>query len=203
MPERLLRFPVWPGNLYRLLRRHHLSGRHGEHGVRYRRRYLFAGIRQTTAALTARVNAIFTPRISLELYVEPFLSSGRYENPKELSAPRTFDFLEYGADLGTMTRTAAGGYRIDPDGAGPAQPFELASRDFNFRSLQGNVVFRWEWRPGSTLFLVWQQSRAARVIAEGAESRLGSFDFTRDADALFRIRPDNIFMVKMNYWLNP
>ena len=149
------------------------------------------------------MNAIFTPRVSLELYAEPFVSSGRYERPKELAAPRTFDFLEYGADVGTMSRTAAGGYLVDPDGAGPARSFELPSRDFNFRSFQGNAVFRWEWRAGSTLFLVWQQSRSLRLLADSPSATVGDFEFGRDAGALFRIQPDNIFMVKMNYWLNP
>jgi hypothetical protein len=65
-------------------------------------------------------------------------------------------------------------------------------------------VLRWEWRPGSTLFLVWQQSRAHEIAAgDPARPYVGSFDLSRDADELFRIQPDNIFQVKVSYWLNP
>ncbi len=167
------------------------------------RRYLFAGLHQTTVSLTARLNALFTPNVSLELYLEPFLSSGRYERPKELAAPRTFEFNEYGSDVGTMSRTANGGYRIDPDGAGPVTSFDVSNKNFNFRTLQANAVFRWEWRPGSTLFLVWQQSRSARLLPTSADDRVGDFDFGHDARELFKIHPDNVFQIKVNYWLNP
>jgi hypothetical protein len=68
--------------------------------------------------------------------------------------------------------------------------------DFNLRSLRGNAVLRWEWRAGSTLYVAWQQSR---FDAAGR----GDFDFQRDRKALLGTRPDNILLVKMNYWLNP
>jgi hypothetical protein len=167
------------------------------------RRYVFADLHQTTTSLTARVNATLTPQMSLELYTQPFLSSARYDVLKELAAPRTFDFRRYGVDAGTVGRTGAGGYSIDPDGAGPAPSFQIADQDFNVRSMRGNAVFRWEWRPGSTLFLVWQQTRSRRLLPTSADSSVGTFDLGRDARALFDIRPDNIFQVKVNFWLNP
>ena len=167
------------------------------------RRYLFAGLRQTTVSLTARLNANFTPDMSLELYLEPFLSSGRYDSPKGLAAPRTFEFDEFGTDFGTMNRMDSGEYRIDPDGSGPGETFDVSDRSFNFRTLQGNAVFRWEWRPGSTIFLVWQQVRSARLRTESAGDGIGDFDFGHDARELFRIHPDNVFQIKVNYWLNP
>ena len=68
--------------------------------------------------------------------------------------------------------------------------------DFNQRSLRGNAVLRWEWRRGSTLYVAWQQSRAGY-------DAFGNFDFDRDREALWRTQPDNIFVVKVNYWLNP
>ncbi|HET9682802.1 MAG TPA: DUF5916 domain-containing protein, partial [Gemmatimonadaceae bacterium] len=75
-------------------------------------------------------------------------------------------------------------------------PDTLASKDFNLRSLRGNSVLRWEWREGSTLYVAWQQSRRM-------EMPFGDFDFERDGRKLFAIRPDNIFVVKMSYWLTP
>jgi hypothetical protein len=71
-----------------------------------------------------------------------------------------------------------------------------APMDFNLRSLRGNAVLRWEWREGSTMFVAWQQSR------EGFAD-VGDFSFTRDRRALLGTRPDNIFLIKVNYWLNP
>ena len=68
--------------------------------------------------------------------------------------------------------------------------------DFNLRSLRGNAVLRWEWRQGSTLYVAWQQQRAN-------VAPYGDFALGRDRRALFRARPDDIFVVKINYWLNP
>ncbi len=73
---------------------------------------------------------------------------------------------------------------------------QVPDLDFNLRSLRGNAVLRWEWRQGSTIYVAWQQSRSDLAP-------LGDFDFGRDRMALFRTRPDNIFVVKMNFWVNP
>ena len=73
---------------------------------------------------------------------------------------------------------------------------QVPSLDFNLRSLRGNAVVRWEWREGSTIYVAWQQQRSDF-------QPYGDFDFGRDQRALFGTRPDNIFLVKMNYWLNP
>jgi hypothetical protein len=168
------------------------------------RRYVFADLDQTTLSMDARLNVTFTPRLSFELYTQPFVSSGDYGTLKEFRAPRTFDFLRYGQDAGTIADQGSGRYRVDPDGSGPAAAFSVANRDFNHFSLLGNAVLRWEWRPGSTLYLVWQQSRTQEIDATDAtRSDVGDFDLSRDAGELFRIRPDNIFQVKVSYWLNP
>jgi hypothetical protein len=170
------------------------------------RRYVFAGLDQTTLGVETRVNVTFSPALSFELYAQPFVSNGDYGALREFRAPGTFEFLTYGEELGTVARQANGYYRVDPDGDGPAASFLVQDLDFNYRSLLGNAVLRWEWRPGSTLFLVWQQSRARTV--DGLEidpelQRIGNFDLGRDTRELLGIRPDNIFLVKVNYWLNP
>jgi hypothetical protein len=134
------------------------------------RRYIFAPLHQTEVGVEARLNVTFTPALSLETYVQPLLSSADYGDAKQLVAPKTFDFTPYAGAV--------------PD------------RDFNVRSLRGNTVLRWEWRPGSTLYVAWQQSRQD-------VDPVGDFSFGRDRRALFATRPDNIFLVKINYWLNP
>ncbi len=172
----------------------------------YNQRFIFAELNQTTVSLSTRFNATFTPNLSLELYAEPLISSGDYGTLMEFAAPRTFDFHRYGVDAGTMEKQSDGRYLIDPDGAGPAAEFRVRDADFNVRSLLGNAVLRWEWRPGSTVFLVWQQSRSDRLtgnLDEFGGSPVGNFDLRNDARALFDLKPDNIFLIKVNFWLNP
>jgi len=170
------------------------------------RRYIFGGLNQTTASLRTTVNVTFTPLLSLQLYVEPFVSTGNYRELKELERPGTYDFLEYGADIGTVSQDPGGSYDIDPDGSGPAASFNVSDRDFSYRSLIGNAVLRWEWRPGSTLFLVWQQSRVNALQGDGLRGTdpwIGGFDLSRDMGDMFSTPADNIFVIKVNYWLNP
>jgi len=138
--------------------------------------------------------------------LEPFISIGDFGALKEFRAPETFDFLEYGKDLGTVVYTVEGQYDVDPDGDKPAAGFRVSDRDFSFRSLLGNAVLRWEWRPGSTVFLVWQQRRINSIIGQGplgSQAEVGMFDLGRDTGDMFEVAPDNILMIKVNYWLNP
>jgi hypothetical protein len=170
------------------------------------RRYVFAPLEQTTLAIDTRLNVTFTPRLTLELYAQPFVSSNDFGGLKELRAARTFDFDRYGVDVGTATADADGRTTVDPDGAGAATSFRVADRDFDLTSLRGNAVLRWEWRPGSTFFLVWQQDRAERI--GGVEAALrgrdpGSLDVGASAGDLFGVRPTNVLLFKVSYWLNP
>jgi hypothetical protein len=172
----------------------------------YGSRHIFGGLSQTTVSLETRVNVTFTPTLSLQLYVEPFLSTGNYRELKEFERPGAFKFLEYGTDVGTVSRDPDGSYSIDPDGTGPATTFGMSDRDFSYRSLIGNAVLRWEWRPGSTVFLVWQQSRINSLNGDGVNGTdpwIGSFDVGRDMSDMFATPADNIFVIKVNYWLNP
>lgn len=133
--------------------------------------YVFAPLDQTTLAMETRLNYTFNPRLSLEVYAQPFISSGEYGDARYLAAPRTYTFEPYAGAV--------------PD------------LDFNLRSLRGTAVLRWEWRPGSTLYAAWQQSRAD--YAPG----VGDFEFGRDRRALFDAQPDNIFVLKASYWFTP
>jgi hypothetical protein len=99
----------------------------------YGNRYVFARLDQTTVATDLRVNWTFTPTLSLETYMQPFLSSGKYSGYKSLAMPGTYTF----------------------------DPYAFAgSPDFRVGSLRGNAVLRWEYSPGSTLFFVWTQQRS-------------------------------------------
>lgn len=158
-------------------------------------RYVFGDIKRTTLALATRLDWAFTSKLSFQLYIEPFVASGDYTRFKELDRPRSFDFRVYGDDIGTVEHDVAGkGYLIDPDGAGPAAAFTLRDPDFNFRSLRGNAVLRWEFRPGSTLYFAWNENR-------DSIERIGDFDASRDFSALTEIPSDDVFLIKVSYWI--
>jgi len=165
----------------------------------YGTRYVMSSIQQRTLGLDTRLSVTFSPRMTLELYAQPFFAAAHYFDFKEYVAPRGDRLSVYGRDRGTITQaTGASGritqYTIDPDGAGPARPFTLDNPDFSERSLRGNAVFRWEYRPGSVLYVAWTQSRID-------EAPFGDLDFTRDRRALLAARPDNIVLVKASWWL--
>lgn len=160
----------------------------------YGGRYVFATLEQTLVSLDTRLNWTFSPKLSLQLYLQPFVVSGLYTHMKELRRPRTYDFDVYGRQAGTIARDSTGLYTIDPDGLGAAPSYTVQDPNFNFRSLLGNAVMRWEYRPGSALFLVWTQNRS--------ESQpFGDFDFSRDFRDMLKSGPENIVAVKATYWL--
>jgi hypothetical protein len=154
-------------------------------------RYVMSDIIQETASLEVRLDWTFTPRLSLQAYLQPFIGVGDYYKYKELRAARTFDFDVYGDGPSTISREA-GIYTADPDGQGPSPPFSFRDPDFNLKSLRGTVVLRWEYRPGSTVYAVWTQNRADYAHP-------GEFDFNRDVSLLFQAPGDNIFLFKFNY----
>ncbi len=160
----------------------------------YDARYVFATLDQVQLSLDTRLDWTFSPTLSLQLYLQPLIASGDYSKIKELRAPSTYEFNVYGQHVGTSTIDASGDYTIDPDGSGPDTSFVVQNPDFNFRSLRGNAVLRWEYRPGSALFFVWQQGREAT-------EPFGDFDFSRDWHGLFDIQPENVVAVKLTYWL--
>ena len=161
----------------------------------YGTRYIFATLDQRTLAMVTRVDWTFTPTLSLQVFAQPLIASGDFKDYKEFNRPRSFDFDIYGKEKGTITRDdATGRYTVDPDGTGGAPAFSFADRDFNQRSLRGNAVLRWEYRPGSALFLVWQQSRFGSIGD-------GEFDFNRDFDALINTQPQNVFVIKATWWI--
>jgi hypothetical protein len=163
------------------------------------KRYVFGFIKARTLSLDTRVNWTFNPNLTLQLFAQPFIASGAYSSFREFAAPRTFRKVIYGQDIGTITRipataTTDATYNVDPDGAGPAPAFSFGDPDFTFRSMIGNAVVRWEYRPGSTVFFVWTQSRTG-------SDPTGNFDFGAQRSAIFRDRPTNVFQIKVNYWL--
>ena len=158
----------------------------------YNKRYVFGELSQKTVGANIRLNWTFTPKLSLQLYAQPLISSGDYRNIKELAHPGTYNFNVYNKE---DVQLSDGSYSIDPDGQGPGQQISFDDPNFNFLSLRGNAVLRWEYLPGSVVYFVWTQSRSA-------SETIGDFQFQRSARKLFDLHPDNIYMIKFSYWFN-
>jgi hypothetical protein len=157
----------------------------------YGQRYVFSYIDRSTFSTQVRMGYTLRPDLTLDVYAEPFAASGRYYDFGELDVPRARDLRHYGVAPGTtITREPDGGHVITDGGAS----FRLNNLDFNDRSFRSNVVLRWEWRPGSTLFLVWQQDRRGRT---GTGERVGAGDLFGGFD-----QPGtNFFVIKTSFWL--
>jgi hypothetical protein len=161
----------------------------------YGSRYVFADIDQTSVSLTTRVNWILSPKMSLQVYMQPLISVGDYWDFKELAQPDTYSFSRYGQEVGEISVDSNRQHTVDPDLAGPAQPFTFRDPDFNFKSLRVNAIFRWEWRLGSTLYFVWQENRQDL-------SNPGTLSPRRDVGRLFSAAPDDVFLVRLAYWIS-
>jgi hypothetical protein len=135
--------------------------------------YLFGRLHQDLLSFTARMDLTIRPTMSLQLYAEPFVTAGHFTDVRELAAPRA---RAYDARFRPYAGSA-------PDA------------DFNEKSFHSSVVARWEYRPGSTLFVVWTQGRGQ------TDRDVGTFAAQRDYRNLFSSRPENVFLVKAAYWL--
>ena len=136
--------------------------------------YTFARLNQTTLSLSSRMNFTASPTLSLQFYAQPFMTTGKYTNWRELANPRAEDYED-------RYKPYLGG---DPGG-------------FDFKQLRSNTVVRWEYRPGSTLFFVWQQGR------EFSSDQASDFSFKHDLTNLFSLHPNNTLLIKASYWFNP
>ena len=151
--------------------------------------YLFGRIEQTTVGLTARMDYAFTPDLSLQVYAQPFVGSGGYREFKRVSDPRAERYADRFEAVDV--RPEDDRYLAELDG----NRVSFGRPDFSFRQFRSNTVLRWEYSPGSVLFLVWSQGR-------NHSAGTGQFDFDSDLGDLFRVMPDNVFMVKLSYWLS-
>ncbi|WP_163717077.1 DUF5916 domain-containing protein [Mangrovibacterium lignilyticum] len=160
-------------------------------------RYLFATLDQKTAIFTFRLNYTFSPELSLEYYGQPFISAGKYSEYKRTTntnADRFADRYRIYQSEKISYNAEENSYAFDENGDGSSD-YTVDNPDFNFRQFRSNFVVRWEYKPGSTLFLVWSQGRTGSVSD-------GSFDYGRDMRELFQIEPHNVFLVKFSYWFS-
>lgn len=158
------------------------------------KRYLFADMIQKTLSASIRADWTFSPKLSLQLFAQPFLSAGEFSRFKELGQARSMNYTVYGEESGSIQlNSETNSYEITP-GSSSGESFEIRNPNFNIRSIRGNAVLRWEYRPGSTVFFVWQQTRSSR-------GQYGTLNIANDYDELFRSPANHTFLIKFSYWL--
>jgi hypothetical protein len=150
--------------------------------------HTFSALDQTWASITTRLNFTATPNLSFQFYAQPFITKGTFTNMRELADPRAEQYEDRYQP-----------FLHDCDGRGPSTQGYTTPCDpggFDYKELNTNAVVRWEYRPGSALFLVWQQGRFRNV------DRASSFDGLSDFEDMFSIHPKNTFLIKASYWFN-
>jgi len=154
--------------------------------------YVFGQIDQETIGLTGRIDFTFTPDLTLQFYAQPFVSAGRYTDFKQVMEPRAERYEDRIQHLDSSLDD--GRYWADLDGDGNAESFR--NPDFHVQQFRSNLVLRWEYRPGSLLYLVWSQGR--NYSATDGELNLGN-----ELENLFQQEAENVFMLKVSYWITP
>lgn len=172
----------------------------------YGARYFFSDLRREELSVETRINLIFSPTLSLEVFAQPLVAAGDVRRYKQLARSGSFDFRRFpegravageGGQVsceGGALCTRDGRVYVDYSGDG-APDASFGEQDFNARSLRGNAVLRWEYRPGSRIFLVWQQRRSS-------PASLGRLDLGRDAGAIFDSPGEHVFMIKVDHWID-
>ena len=159
-------------------------------------RFIFGQINQKTMGIVMRLDFSITPDLSIQYYGQPFVSAGKYSAIKRITNPRA-DRYEDRFHIFTdaeIKRDADGGFSIDENGDGNVV-YSLGNPDFNFRQFRSNLIVRWEYNPGSTIFLVWTQERTS--FAED-----GNFSFRNDLDNLFQEDATNVVLLKVSRWFS-
>jgi hypothetical protein len=160
-------------------------------------RWVLGRIDQDTWSFTFRVNLSITPDLSLQYYGSPFVGTGRYDAFKRATDTLARDFasrFHLFAPDEIAYDAEANAYRVSEAESGRSYAFR--NPDFSFRQFRSNLVARWEWKPGSSLYVVWSQGRTDYVPEwEGS--------FSSNWDALWQAQPDDVFLVKLSYWFSP
>lgn len=159
-------------------------------------RYLFATLDQKTASFTVRLNYTLSPELSLEYYGQPFISAGKFTRFKQTTIPHAKRFRDRFRNFSAEElsfQPSDNSYSIDENRDGNPD-YSFDNPDFNFRQFRSNLVIRWEYLPGSTLFLVWSQGRT-NTASDGV------FSYGHDMQELFTTQPHNVFLIKLSYWL--
>lgn len=156
-------------------------------------RYLLGTIDQSTLGITFRADLNLTPEFSIQYYGSPFISRGRYSEFKYVTNPSAGD---YGDRFKIYDKQVLNGgmYFFDEDND-LAYDYSVGNPDFNFHQFRSNLVAKWEYRLGSFIYLVWSREKTGSTGNAGSSLS----ESYRDLRSLY---PENIFLVKLNYWFS-
>jgi hypothetical protein len=157
-------------------------------------RYIFGKIEQKTFSLTTRIDINITPDFTIQYYGAPFISAAMYSNYKKITDPMADEYVERfhtftGSEIEYMTQNEEFG--ISEHGNG-SYDYYISNPDFNYQQFRSNLVLRWEYKPGSLLFLVWSQDKTDSFSN-------GSFNFGDDMKSMFKITSNDVFLIKFSY----
>ena len=159
-------------------------------------RFVFGGLDQETTALTARIDYSITPNLTVQFYGQPFISTGRYSEFKRITDPRAAAYRDrFEQFLDGQLLIDADGYSVDENRDGVVD-YAFGNPDFDFRDFNSTLVVRWEYRPGSAFFVVWNQMRSNGALLEDR-------GFNNGLSELFGASADNVVLVKFSRWLSP
>jgi len=154
--------------------------------------YIFGTIRQNTLMISLRLNLSITPNLTLQYWGQPFISVGQYSEFKKITDPRAKQYVDrfktFTSDEITLNETTGMFEIMDEEGLS----YSFYNPDFNIKEFKSNLVARWEFVPGSTLYIVWSQGRS------GYDPN-GIFDIKQDVNDMFEIHPHNVFLIKISY----
>jgi hypothetical protein len=166
----------------------------GRRVVRDSTHYIIGTIDQTTLSLTTRLDWTMSPRLSLQVYAQPFVSAGSYADFREVTNPRGETLDERFRSYGDRLSCAGTSCSVDLDRNGAAD-FTFSHPDFRASELNSTMILRWEYRSGSVLYVGWQHGRSAF-------EQDGTFRAARELVDLLDLPSQNTLLVKLNYWVS-
>jgi hypothetical protein len=153
-----------------------------------------ANIDRATLGMSLRLNFSLTPDLSLQYWGQPFIASGKYSEFKRITSPTAENYHDrFHTFTDEQIEQQNGHFSIDENRDG-AIDYTFGAPDFNVLQFKSNLVARWEYIPGSTVYLVWSQNR-------NGFQPIGNFNLQNDLNDLFGIYPENVFLVKFTYRL--
>jgi hypothetical protein len=155
-------------------------------------RYILGKINQQTLGATFRIDYNITPELSIQYYGSPFATVGKYSEFKSVTNPKAAKYSDRYSNLNPVLN---GDSCEVSENNNPVIDYKFANTDFNFSQFRSNLVFRWEYRPGSQIYIVWSQDRT-NYIMPGNSSVYNAAGDLRD------VYPNNIFLIKFNYWFS-
>jgi hypothetical protein len=157
-------------------------------------RYILGTIDQKTLGFTFRVDLNLTPEFSIQYYGSPFVSRGSYSQLKYITDPKA---KVYGDrfEIYQDPLLAEGIYQLYDYNNGPRIDYSIPNPDFNFHEFRSNLVAKWEYRLGSFIYLVWSSERSGNTV----DSHASIGESYKQLRSIF---PNNIFLIKLNYWFS-